>query len=275
MKKLKKERKRFNREYLKPITGGFILFVLIVVLLIIFNYNPSDNKKNDDQPKDKYGLDVNDKTLTYSISCDSDYIKKIKDELSKINVELKTTEVKEEEHLLDLENSEEEEVYGDSYVYAYDVKFSNVTDNFKILITNDSDENTYTVDKDNSSFITTYTGNLVEYTAKIYSINESCKDVLVREFSFTTPAYNQFSGLLVCKDSTDAVCDTLIYNNVDLSKKSKDYEIKSSSETEEKEEKKSSNIVLYIVIGIISVLLIIVIIFFIYRSKRKRMVMYQ
>lgn len=276
MKKLKKERKRFNREYLKPITGGFILFLLIVALLVIFNYNPSSNKKQETESKDKYSLDVNDKTITNSISCDSDYVKKIKDELNKINVELKTTEVKEEEHLLDIENSsEEEEVYSDSYALAYEVKFTNVTENFRILISNDSDNNTNTITKDIPSFVTTYTGNLVNYTAKVYSINESCKDALVREFGFTTPAYNQFSDLAVCKDSNESTCDMLIYNNVDLSKKSVDYEIKINSNTDEKKEESKSNIGLYIVIGIIAVVVIIVIIFFIYRSKRKRMVMYQ
>lgn len=270
MKKLKKEKFKFNRDYIKPMTGGLILFVLIVILLIVFNYNPSNNENNKESGKDKYIMDLNDKTID-NISCESDIVKSIKNDLNKINVKIDVTEV-EGEKVRDIENSTPDNpIYFTEKYTAYNIVFNGITDNLKVIVNNDVNTKSQTLSKDTNSFITKSVGILVKYNVKIYSNNEKCKDVLVREFDFTTPIYNVYSDLALCENVKSAECDKLVYSASDISKISKDYEIK-TIESQSSSDKKKTNYVLIIGIGVGLVLLVGIVIYIVYRNRRKRMV---
>ena len=270
MKKLKKERFKFNREYIKPMTGGLVLFVLIVILLIVFGYNPTQEGKKE-EGKDKYSLDLNDKTIE-GISCDADIVKSIKNDISNMSVKVDITEV-EGEKVEDAESSTPENpVYYTRKYTAYNVVFGGISNNLKVLVTNDINTDEQTITKDNNSFVTKSVGVLVKYTVKVYSNNENCKDVLVREFEFTTPVYNVFSDLTLCENNTSSACEKLVYSSSDISKISKDYEIKTIEEVNENNKEKKTNYVLIICVGVGLVLLVGLVIYIVYRNRRKRMV---
>lgn len=272
MKKLQKEKKRFNREYIKPITGGLVLFVLIVVLLIVFGYNPGKDNKDNREDSNNVSMDVKDKTLTNSISCDTEYVKTIKNEVSKVSVSIKQT-IFEGEPAVDWENSIDEEVYYTPKYRGYVITLSNITDNFKAIVTNDYNEDAFTLTKSESSFNTKYIGLLNTYTVKILTNNQNCENEIVREFNFTTPAFNRFSEMLVCQDNDNKNCDELIYSPIDIESAAKDYEIKQKQKEEQKEsEKKGPSIVLIVGLSIAAVLIVVIVIYIINVKRRKRMV---
>lgn len=272
MKKLKKEKKKFNRDYLKPIGGGVILFILLVIFLIVFNYNPKTDKKENTQKDNNYHLNLDDVAIDKSNSCDSTFYKSIIDDVNKIDMSFKITEV-EGEQLVDNENSTEDEtVYFTRYYYAYNITFNKVPENLKIIVTDDKTDKVYTVTKDENSFVSLYTNELVKYSVMVYGDTDNCKEALLRQFYFTTPAFNMFSETSICENNSDKNCDKVVYEEADISSLISEYTEENNNNENNKETKKN-NLVTIIIISALGVIAVAVIIFILYRNRRKRMVM--
>ena len=269
MKKLKKERKKFNRDYLKPIFGGVILFILIVVFLIIFNYNPSDKKNNEKKTVDNYHLNLDDVSVDKTDSCDTTFYKSVIEDVNKIDMSFKITQV-EGEKLIDYENSTEEETeYYTRYYYGYEITFNKIPDNVKLVVTDDKTDVVNTVTKDENKFTSLYTNDLVKYTVMVYGDADNCKKALIREFNFTTPAYNMFTESVVCENNSDSNCDKVIYEEIDISSLTDKYQ----EETNESSKKSKNNLGMIIAISAVIVAIVVIVIIILYRNRRKRMVM--
>ena len=268
MKKLKKERKKFNRDYLRPLVGCGILFVLIVIFLIIFEYKPSDNTDTNKKTIN-YHLDVDDKTIDQNATCDSNFYKSIIDEVNKIDLSFKVGTV-EGEKVVDNENSTEDNiVYFTRQYYAYEMSMNNIPDGIKAVVTDNKTENVYNVSKESKNFTSTYTSAKVTYTVNIYGDSDNCKDVLLRQFNFTTPILNIYSETSICQNNDDKNCDIVTYTETDISNV-----IQKSMDEKIKEETEKKNSIIKIVIASILIVIIIAVVIFIYlKRRRKNMVM--
>ena len=271
MKKLKKERKKFNRDYLRPLVGCGILFVLIVVFMIIFGYNPTDNTDTK-QKTDNYHLNLDDSQVGDTSKCDSTFYKSIIDNINKIDVSFKVSS-KEGEQVLDEESSSElgKDVYVSREYYAFNVSLNNLPDQVKIVVTDNKTENVRTLTKSESIFETLYTNEIVTYDVKVYGDVDSCKEVLLREFTFNTPYVNLLSELTACENNDDKNCNQVVYDNVDVTEISNSVIDKNKADAEKKDNNKST--VTIIIASIVIVLIVAIVIFIYFKRKRKMMVM--
>ena len=203
MKKLKKERKKFNRDYLRPLVGCGILFVLIVVFMIIFGYNPTD-KDEKKKTVENYHLNLDDKTVSQNTTCDTVFYKSVIDDVNKIDLSFKVTTVDGEEVIDDENSTEDEIVYFTRKIYAYEMTMNNLPDGIKAVITDNKTENVYNVNKNEKTFVSKYTSNQVTYTVNLYGDTDNCKDALLRQFNFTTPVINMYSQSVMCQESEDS-----------------------------------------------------------------------
>lgn len=267
MKKLKKERFKFNRDYLKPLLGCLVLFVLLVIFMIILGYSPKEDEVK--EKKTSYYLNIDDNSIDVNTSCDTNFYKSVIENVNKIDLGLKVTTV-EGEQVVDEENS-----YGDDIVYftkeyyAYEIKMNNIPDNIKVVIKDNKTENVYNLNKNESIFTSLYTYEKVLYTVNVYGDVDNCKDVLLRQFNFTTPAYNIYSETSACSNSNDKNCDIISYEETDISNV-----IQQEMKKNIKNEEKKKNSTLMVVIASLLIVIIIVAVVFIYlKRRRKRMVM--
>ena len=268
MKKLKRERRKFNRDYLRPLVGCAILFVLIVVFLIIFGYNPKD--KEDNKKKiENYHVNIDDKTVDQNTSCDTTFYKSVIDEVNKIDLSFKVVNV-EGEQVVDNENSTEEEtVYFTQEYYGYEMSMNNMPDGVKAVVTDNKTENVYDVTKDQNKFTSIYTNSKVTYTVNVYGNTDSCKDVLIRQFNFVTPIINMATETMVCEDNDDSGCDMVKYYETDISNIIQ----KEMNDAIKKQEEKKSNTIKIIIAVVLIVIIIAVVIVIYFKKRRKRMVM--
>ena len=268
MKKLAKERKKFNRDYLKPLVGCGILFILIVGFLIIFGYNPKDT----DEAKKKtnnYYVNLEDKAIDQNSTCDSDFYRSIIEEVNKIDLSFKVGTV-EGEKVVDNENSTEDNiVYYTREYYAYEMTMNNIPKGVKAVVTDNKTENVNTLANGSNTFTSTYTITKVTYTVNIYGDSDNCKDVLLRQFTFITPVLNIYSETSICENNDDKNCDIVTYNETDVSSALQ----KSMEEKINEEAEKKDNFIKIIVASILIVIIIAVVIFIYYKRRRKRMVM--
>lgn len=268
MKKLKKERKKFNRDYLKPLLGCIVLFVLLVIFMIIIGYNPKEEESNKTK-NNNYHLNIDDNLLDVNTTCDTNFYKSVIDNVNKIDVGLKVTTV-EGEKIVDSENSDGDNiVYYTRKYYGYDVNLNNIPENIKVVIKDNKTENVYTLNKDQSSFTTIYTIEKVVYTVSIYGDVDNCKDALLRQFNFTTPVLNSLAETPLCQSSNDKNCDLVTYEETNISAL-----VKKEIEKDIKENDEKKNNVKNIVIGSLLIVIIIAIVVIVYfKRRRKRMVM--
>ena len=84
MKKLKKERFKFNRDYLKPLLGCLVLFVLLVIFMIILGYSPKEDKVK--EKKTSYYLNIDDNSIDVNTSCDTNFYKSVIENVNKIDL---------------------------------------------------------------------------------------------------------------------------------------------------------------------------------------------
>jgi len=268
MKKLKRERKKFNRDYLRPLFGCGILFVLIVVFLIIFGYNPTD-KEDDKKTVDNYHLNLDDKTVSQNETCDTTFYKSVIDEVNKVDLSFKVTTVDGEQAIDDENSTEDEVVYFTRKYYAYEMSMNNLPDGVKAVVTDNKTENIYNVNKNEKKFTSKFTSDKVLYTVNIYGDSDNCKDVLLRQFNFTTPVINRYSQTVICSESEDSNCNLITYEETDISNVVK----KKMEETIKEEETKKSNTLKIIIGSVLIVIIIAVVIFIYFKRRRKRMVM--
>lgn len=93
----------------------------------------------------------------------------------------------------------------DFYVKGFKIDILNITEDIYVKVRNDHDSSVLTFYyKDTNEGIATFqTKNsdaLITYTVEIYSNKYSCVGEKFREFTFTTPMYNDYSQLQVCTD---------------------------------------------------------------------------
>ena len=267
MKKLKKERKKFNQDYLKPLIGCLVLFVLLVIFMIIFGYNPKDEEVK--EKKTNYYLNIDDNAVDVNSSCDTNFYKSVIEDINKIDLNLKVVTV-EGETVVDEENS-----YGDDIVYytkeyyGYEVHLNNIPENIKVVIKDNKTENVYNLNKNESTFTSLYTSDKVIYTVNVYGDVDNCKDVLLRQFNFTTPAYNIYSETAICENSNDKNCDVISYEDTDISNVVQ----KEMEENVKAEEKEKNNILTIVIASLLIVIIIAAVVFIYLKRRRKRMVM--
>ncbi len=268
MKKLKKERKKFNRDYLRPLVGCGILFVLIVIFLLVFGYNPLD-KEDDNKKAENYHLNLDDKSISQNTSCDTSFYKSVIDEVNKIDVSLKVVTVDGEQAIDDENSTEDEIVYFTRQYYGYEITMNNLPDHVKVVVTDNKTENVYNVYKTENKFTSLYTSDLVKFTVNVYGDNDNCKDVLLRQFIFTTPIINIFSQTMLCENNDDASCNKITYEETDISNTVKKY----MEETIKEEEEQKDNVLKIVIASILIVIIIAVVVFIYFKQRRKRMVM--
>ena len=70
------------------------------------------------------------------------------------------------------------------------MSMNNMPDGVKIVVTDNKTENVYNVYKSENTFTSLYTSDIVKYTVNVYGDSDNCKDVLLRQFNYTTPIIN-------------------------------------------------------------------------------------
>ncbi len=267
MEKLRSETKRFNKGYVPVIISSLFLLVLLVGLIVVILVKPTEDKEEEKKKDDS--LRQNEIVVdTSSLKCSKDDINKLVKEASNITVNYKVSEKEIGEPVLDEANSTPDEpVYIKDTVYAYDINFENVTEDVKLVITNDNASNTYTFTGDDIKdgkvgFVTEHVLETIRYTVTIYSNEGECKDSVVRKFTFETPMFNPWSDMTMCSDSESELCKATTYDDekINVNKMAKDVE----KEKEEKEEAKSKKdygiliaiLIVMVVIGVVAYILI-------------------
>ena len=267
MNKLRSERRRFNKGYVPVIISSLFLLVLLVGLVIVILVKPTEDKE-EEKKKDE-GLRQNEIVVdTNSLKCSKDDINKLVKEASNITVNFKVGEKEIGEAFLDEANSTPDEpVYVKDTVYAYDINFENVTEDVKIIVTNDNASNTYTFTSEDIKdgkvgFLTENVLEKIIYTVSIYSNKDECKGSVVRKFTFETPKFNPWSHMIMCTDSESEFCKTTTYDdeNIDVNKMAKDVEKKKEEKEEEKTKKDYglliAILIVMVVIGVVAYILI-------------------
>ena len=267
MKRLRSESKRFNKGYIPVIISSLFLLVLLIGLVVVIIVKPTEDKE--EEKKKNEGLRQNEIVVdTSSLKCSKDDINKLVKEASNITVNFKIGEKEVGEPFLDEANSTPDEpIYIKDTVYAYDISFENLTDDVKVVVTDDKATNVYvSTDSDikdgKSGFLTEKVLEKKLYTVTISSNKDDCKGSVVRKFTFETPKFNPWSDLTMCVDSDSEYCKATTYEdeNINVNKMAKDVE-KKKEEKEEEKSKKDYGIliavfVVMVVIGVVAYILI-------------------
>ncbi len=105
---------------------------------------------------------------------------------------------------INVDSEDEEEV--DSYVRGLRISILNITDDIyiKLIDSNSKNERTYYYKDTNDGVLTFDVSDVfavTEYTVEVYANKHSCAGELYRTFTFTTPRYNYYSAMDICKDN--------------------------------------------------------------------------
>ena len=206
---IEKEKKHYFRDYKAVIIASLILLVMVAGLVITFRtdiqyiYELVKNREKDINSN----IYIEDTNINYSDSlCDADELNMLIMTAQNIKISFKGSN--QENGVGIIPNTGEEVTM---YNYLFDIKYENITDNFKIrikdndifnsengniLIINYSD-----TEKGVYNFKAPYNINFVTYYVSIYSSDKtSCPNELLRKIQFTTPIYNSLKDYMICDD---------------------------------------------------------------------------
>lgn len=192
-----KEKKEFKREYIPVIVTGIILILLIGALVFMIFYKGKLDLE--DVPVDS-GHKVDELNVEVDKDkCSTDLIKKLSNEANKIKMSYKEKAIQAE--LYEVDDDSGENFY--NYDYVWNVKFDNVTDNFYLKITNDSNDTVKTITKDTLvdgkwEFDTVHNDDVVTYTISVISNPEGCKEQVFRKFELKALIFNIWSTSAKC-----------------------------------------------------------------------------
>lgn len=203
MMKIEKER-RFKREYIPVILGCLILILFFVLLVLTINYDGNIEKEkitNNNAISETDDLAIN-KTDS---KCSQEELNKLMGNANKVGAEYYVDEKR-----YKVELNEETKGFYDTLDdgYATDkiisISISGITDDIYAVITNDFNEATITVRKENLNeegryiFESVDASKRVTYTVSIYSNNSNCAEELLRKTAFKTKIFNNFSLSMAC-----------------------------------------------------------------------------
>ena len=192
-----KEKKEFKREYIPVIVTGIILILLVGALVFMIFYK--GNLELEDVPKDS-GHKVDELNVEVDKSkCSTELIKKLSDEAKKIKMNYKEKAIQAD--LYETDDDSGENFY--TYDHVWNVTFDNVSDNFYLKITNDSNDTVKTITKDTLqdgkwSFDTEVDDDVVTYTISVISNPEGCKEQVFRKFELKALIFNVWSNSSKC-----------------------------------------------------------------------------
>jgi len=289
MKKLKKEKKVFNRGYIPVLVSLGVLVILVLVLISVIWFEPTI-KKNIIEKDSNGAYTLNNDNLSIDTSetkCEKSVYSKIVKTAGNVSSAFKKSTRKTDELRDDiiLDEYDEEDWY--YYEYTYKVIFYGLTDDIYLKVTSNApDENNFVIHKsdltnENVAFETHNVDSVFEYKIDVYSANENCSDELIRSFIFKTPKYNVYSEMKLCENSDSELCNAVTYddirfqsvvNDTKYNNDKNDVTDKEKQEQKEKDaEKKVTLIKLVIIISIIVVVLIsILFIYIIHRREVKK-----
>lgn len=192
-----KEKKEFKREYIPVIATGIILILLVGALVFMIFYK--GNLDLEEVPTDS-GHKVDELNVEVDKDkCSTDLIKKLSNEANKINMSYKEKAIQAD--IYEADDDSGENFY--TYDHVWNVTFNNVTDNFYLKITNDSDDTVRTITKDTLvdgkwAFDTIVDDDVVTYTISVISNPEGCKEQVFRKFELKALIYNSWSNSSKC-----------------------------------------------------------------------------
>lgn len=138
----------------------------------------------------------------------------------------------------------------DYYIKGFNINILNITDDVYVQVSNNYDGNVQTFREENTNdgiatFQTRNKDRLITYTFSIYSNKYSCVGEKFREFTITTPMYNQHSELQTCVENPDFYyCQQFISSdNISFDEfisKINDYKKEQEVKKQEEEEKNKS-----------------------------------
>ena len=192
-----KEKREFKREYIPVIISGIILILLIGALVFMISYK--GNLELEEVPKDS-GHKVDELNVEVDKDkCSTDLIKKLSKEANKIKMSYKEKSEKGELYAIDEDSGEN--FY--TYDYFWNVTFDNVTDNFYLKVTNDTNDTVKTITKDTLldgkwAFDTIPYDDIITYTISVISNTEGCKEQVFRKFELKALIFNIWSTSAKC-----------------------------------------------------------------------------
>lgn len=201
---IRERKKKIKKEYIYVFVSLVILVGLIVGLIYTINYKVPVEEVTSES-KELFELPVD----TSDTSCSQDKISEFRKNAEKISIKREETKAIVGKGVdIESDNGDLVDVYGNGFKLI----FNNVSKDFNINITNDYDKEEITLtEKDIKDGKVTYTTTKIEekvtYSVKIFIANSSCKDILIRQFDYVTPKFNQYSKLIVCKDNNNPKCD--------------------------------------------------------------------
>lgn len=201
--KIEKERK-FKREYIPVILGCLILILLFVLLVLTINYEGNVQKEKIENN--------NAISETEDLAIDKNNSKCSKEELNKLisNANKVGAEYYVDEKKYKVDPTEENEQFYETLDdgYAVDkiiaISISGITDDIYAVVTNDFNDATLTIRKENLNedgkyiFESADASKRITYTVSIYSNNSNCAEELLRKTTFKTKIFNNFSLSMAC-----------------------------------------------------------------------------
>ena len=283
--KIAKEKKPFDKTYI-PLVLAFILLVLLVGgLIYAIIIKPKDKPKITDTNTIQIEDVVVDNKNTV---CSNDEIRELTEKAKKIEASYEEVEdyvfsSQENANAVDENgNVPIEEVKG----YVLNVIIYGGDKDLHLSIINNKDNDIQELDFkegiDGRSWIVEDTRFIRKYNIKVYANTESCKDVLIREFEFSIPKWNEMSKWPLCNDpimADEKECKHFIMEDRKMDDSFDHfYEVydKKEKEAKKKEQEQEEKGVIkyvkkYIILIIIVVVLIISgIVVFIVMKGRKR-----
>ena len=285
MKKLKKEKKSFNRGYIPVFVSLGVLVILVLVLISVIWFEPTI-KKNILEKDSNGAYTLNDDNLSIDTSktkCEKNTYAKIVKTAGNVSSAFKKSLRKTDELRDDIifDEYDEEDWYYEEYTYK--VFFYGLSDDIYLKVTSNApDENYYVIHKsnltnENVAFETHNVDSVFEYKVEVYSANENCSDELIRSFVFKTPKYNVYSEMKLCENSDSELCNPVTYDDIKFQKVVNDtnYDNNKNNDTdkdkkEQKEKEAEKKVTLIKTIIIISIIVFVLIsILFIYIMHRR------
>lgn len=203
MIKIEKERK-FKREYIPVIIGCLILILFVVLLVLTINYEGNVEKEN--IGNDNIISETDDLAIEKTDSkCSKDDFNNLMQTANKVGAVYYVDEKKTK-----IDPTEENEIYYETLEDGYEVDkiisiaISGIEDNIYAIVTNNFNDATITIKKENLNEDGKYIyeavdiGTRVTYTVSIYSNNPNCSEELLRKTSFRTKIFNNFSLSMAC-----------------------------------------------------------------------------
>ena len=285
MKKLKKEKKVFNRGYIPVFVSLGVLAILVLVLIAVIWFEPTI-KKNILEKDSNGAYTLNDDNLSIDSSktkCEKNVYSKIVKAAGNVSSAFKNSSRKTDKLRMGIifEEEAEEDWYYEEYTYK--VIFYGLTDDIYLKVTsNAADENTFIIHKtdltnENVAFETHNVDHVYEYKVEIYSANENCSDELIRSYIFKTPKYNVYSEMKLCENSDSELCNDVTYNDVkiidvvnDTKYNNNNNDVNENEKKEQKEKETQKKVTLIKIAIIVSIIVVVLIsILFIYIMHRR------